>query len=71
MSAIPRVSTTGISIRDFPSPGQSLGDMTLRDGSTGIGTRYRLLRRGRKRLGLGWRPSVLVARTAAADMSAH
>src|SRR5712691_5557835 len=39
MSVTPRVSTTGMRmIRDFPSPGQSLGDMTLPDGNTGLDT---------------------------------
>ena len=33
--------------------------MTLRGCRTGIDTRYRLLRRGRKRLRLGWHPSGL------------
>src|SRR5436305_13802894 len=55
---------SGISL----SPGLGRGDMTLRGCSTGLGSipSDLLFGRDRKRLRLGWRRSVLVARTAAA-----
>jgi hypothetical protein len=70
MSGIPRVSTTGILKGIALPPGQSRGNMTLRDCKEGIGLNVssRPLGRIGQSYGLGWRPYMLVALLAAAPL---